>query len=334
MFRKTSGSILCPSCGRLTNADAAVCLRAGAAIPACGFRRPPARALPIVELHERRHRGLYRALRRDHRVRSVRGAPPPGLPRHLRAERSGAVALPARPGRSRGGTAYWWTIFTAIYPARGLLHILFNVLWIRQLGPAVEEIYGPARLVIIFTVAGAAGFVASKHVQRVVHRRRPGSIFGLLGAIIAYARKRGGAFGRLVLQQYGQWALILFISGFLLAGVNNFAARRGLRRRLRRRSRPVLAERAPNRHSTGCSPQPRSPSPSSASRSPSSRRSHANGTKGASGDPFVEFTPVSDLLSHAVASAVPSAQEGLTSVFGMGTGVAPPATPPGICMWR
>jgi hypothetical protein len=40
--------------------------------------------------------------------------------------------------------------------------------------------------------------------------------------------------------------------------------------------------------------------------------------------------PGSDLLSHAVTSAVPSALEGLTSVFGMGTGVAPPASPPGI----
>ena len=30
-----------------------------------------------------------------------------------------------------------------------------------------------------------------------------------------------------------------------------------------------------------------------------------------------------DLLSHTVAHAVPSAQAGLTSVFGMGTGVAP-----------
>ena len=29
------------------------------------------------------------------------------------------------------------------------------------------------------------------------------------------------------------------------------------------------------------------------------------------------------LLSHAVAHAVPSAQQGLTSVFGMGTGVTP-----------
>ena len=31
-----------------------------------------------------------------------------------------------------------------------------------------------------------------------------------------------------------------------------------------------------------------------------------------------------DLLSQAVSRQVPSAQEGLTSVFGMGTGVTPP----------
>ena len=33
--------------------------------------------------------------------------------------------------------------------------------------------------------------------------------------------------------------------------------------------------------------------------------------------------PGSDLLSHEVAPAVPSAVEGLTTVFGMGTGVTP-----------
>ena len=40
--------------------------------------------------------------------------------------------------------------------------------------------------------------------------------------------------------------------------------------------------------------------------------------------PFSIFNPGDDLLSHAVTHAVPSALEGLTSVFGMGTGVAPP----------
>ena len=34
--------------------------------------------------------------------------------------------------------------------------------------------------------------------------------------------------------------------------------------------------------------------------------------------------PGSDLLSHGVTPEVPSAEEGLTAVFGMGTGVSPP----------
>ncbi len=50
-----------------------------------------------------------------------------------------------------------------------------------------------------------------------------GSIFGLLGAMVAYGRQRGGVFGSLVLRQYGQWALVLFIFGFLMSGVNNLA---------------------------------------------------------------------------------------------------------------
>ena len=39
--------------------------------------------------------------------------------------------------------------------------------------------------------------------------------------------------------------------------------------------------------------------------------------------------PGNDLLSHPAAQAVPSARTGLTSVFGMGTGVAPPLKSPG-----
>jgi hypothetical protein len=44
--------------------------------------------------------------------------------------------------------------------------------------------------------------------------------------------------------------------------------------------------------------------------------------------PF-EFNPGSDLRSHTVTRAVSSAQRGLTSVFGMGTGVTPAIWPPG-----
>src|SRR2546425_5631082 len=44
------------------------------------------------------------------------------------------------------------------------------------------------------------------------------------------------------------------------------------------------------------------------------------------------FKPGSVLLSHSLTAAVSSALEGLTSVFEMGTGVTPPAWPPGNSM--
>src|SRR5207245_576667 len=131
--------------------------------------------------------------------------------------------------------------------------------------------------------------------------------------------------------------------------------RRRLRRRLRGRTGAV-ARRAPGRERARSAPGRRLHRPHAARlpprplerlrrltyERPSRRSARACSSAGFAGaillgeasEGAVEapsaFYPGSDLLSHAVAHAVPSAQEGLTSVFGMGTGVAPPATPPGI----
>ena len=64
-----------------------------------------------------------------------------------------------------------------------------------------------------------------------------------------------------------------------------------------------------------CSEHPRH---SSSLRWPKTRRPHARRREA-----FGKY-PGGDLLSHPVAQAVSSALEGLTSVFGMGTGVSPP----------
>ena len=223
MFRKTSGAILCPSCGRLTNADAPTCL-------VCGRRKPGmwGFAGPLRALFRRRsfvdvvtavcivlyimslvldpagalqRRGLFDAFSPSGQALSDLGATGP---------------LQWRNGQ-------WWTVLTAIYLHGGILHILFNVLWIRQLGPAVEELYGPSRLVVIFTVAGAVGFIASNLLSPWPSVGASGSIFGLLGALVAFGQKRGGAFGAMVLRQYGQFALVLFIFGLFMSGVNNIA---------------------------------------------------------------------------------------------------------------
>ena len=128
---------------------------------------------------------------------------------------------------------HWWTLLTAIYLHGGLLHILFNVLWIRQLGPEVEELYGPARLVVIFTVSGVAGFVASNAFGVPFTIGASGSIFGLLGAMVAFGQKRGGAFGAAVPAAVRSVGAGPVRRGLPHAGREQHRPRRRLRRGLR-----------------------------------------------------------------------------------------------------
>ena len=121
----------------------------------------------------------------------------------------------------------WWTLITAIYLHGGLLHIFFNMMWVRQLGPLVEELYGPYRLFVIFTVAGVVGFLFSTLIGTHYVGSFPrsslgasGSIFGLLAAAIVYGRKVGST---LFTRQFLQWAGLLFVFGFIMSGVDNWA---------------------------------------------------------------------------------------------------------------
>jgi rhomboid protease GluP len=126
----------------------------------------------------------------------------------------------------------WWTVLSASWLHGSLLHILFNVLWIRQLAPEVGELYGPGRMVIIYTVAGVAGFAASSAAGDYLYflprilRGAPltigasASIFGLLGALVHYGRRTGS---NVVHSQALSWAVMLFIFGLVMSGVDNYA---------------------------------------------------------------------------------------------------------------
>lgn len=123
-----------------------------------------------------------------------------------------------------GGVAWhqgwWWTLFTAIYLHGGLLHIFFNLMWVRNLGPSVTQYYGPARAFVIFTVAGAVGFLVSNLVSGGPTIGASGSIFGLLAALIVVARRTGHS---MMNAQLWQWAIVMFVMGFLMSAVNNWA---------------------------------------------------------------------------------------------------------------
>ena len=153
----------------------------------------------------------------------VRGALRPRGPLSVLAPSGAALNALGMTGAAAWSLGRWWTLLTAIYLHGGLLHLLFNVLWVNQLAPAVADLYGRSRLILIFTAAGALGFVVSNGVGVPFTIGASGAIFGLLGAMVCYGKSRGGTFGVAILRQYGQWALVLFVLGFLMAGVNNFA---------------------------------------------------------------------------------------------------------------
>jgi rhomboid protease GluP len=126
----------------------------------------------------------------------------------------------------------WWTVLSASWLHGSALHILFNVLWIRQLGPATADIYGAGRMVIIYTVSGAVGFLASS-IAGFLFAWMPfpfagamftlgasASIFGLLGALVYYGRRGGSS---MVGAQALQYAVVLFVFGLIMRGVDNYA---------------------------------------------------------------------------------------------------------------
>lgn len=217
------GSMLCPNCGKLVSISAEECIH-------CGYKSPGlwSWTTGMRELFRRYDFAqavttacvMYYALSilldpsalfQFHSILAL------GMPSHESLERLGMTgSLAMQQGR-------WWTLITAIYLHGGLLHIFFNLMWVRQLAPQVEELFGPARLVIIYTFSGVLGFLLSNYRGIPFTIGASGSIFGLMGAIVCYGRMRGGVFGTEIYRQTLQTAAILFVFGLFMPVVNNWA---------------------------------------------------------------------------------------------------------------
>ncbi len=91
-----------------------------------------------------------------------------------------------------------WRLLTPIFLHFGLLHLIFNALWLVQLGPLVEEAYGRSKTVVIVVGTGLAGFAASVlyrfdalRAASVPGAGASGVVFGLIGlAIVAGVLRR------------------------------------------------------------------------------------------------------------------------------------------------
>ncbi|MEE2822854.1 MAG: rhomboid family intramembrane serine protease [Acidobacteriota bacterium] len=229
--RQTKGSVICPGCHRLVGVNEEKCYHCGRPSPGMWGYTSVLRRLGqdfgfaqiviggciilyvltlLVYPANVQSRGLMSFLAPSQTSLLLFGA-------------SGSIPL-FQAGR-------WWTVISAAWLHGGLLHILFNMMWIRSLAPVTADTYGIGRTVIIYTVSSITGFFLSSWIgmfsflpwplrgaELTVGASAP--IFGLLGALVYSGRRGiGSALGRQALH----FAIILGAFGLLMPSIDNWA---------------------------------------------------------------------------------------------------------------
>ncbi len=228
--RSTTGSVVCPTCGRLVGVRDEKCLGCGRVNPGLwgfapylnklgrdfGFTEviiAGCSALFIITLLLRDPEsiggGIFSLLSPGRRALFLFGS-------------SGALPVFTF-GR-------WWTVLSAAWLHGGVLHIVMNMMWIRQLVPVLTNFYGMGRLVIIYTVSSIAGFGVTSLIGLLA---LPGPLrgagftvgasaplFGLFGALVLYGQRTGS---RMLSRQVWQWVIIFVVIGLLIPFVDNWA---------------------------------------------------------------------------------------------------------------
>jgi len=230
--RQTTGSVVCPACGRLVGVQEEACPHCGRPQPGLwGFSRTFQNLSQVIGFNQLII-GACAVIYLLTLAVDPSGIQMRGMLSMLQPSTEGMFLFGASGAVPVFGYGRWWTVLSASWLHGGLLHILFNMLWVRQLAPATSRLYGPGRMMLIYLGGGAAGFVLSSLAGAYLDFLPPflrgarftigasAAIFGLLGALVHYGRRAGGtALG----QQAWTWAIVLGFFGFVMPGVDNFA---------------------------------------------------------------------------------------------------------------
>lgn len=116
----------------------------------------------------------------------------------------------------------FWSLLAANYLHGGILHILFNMIAVRQIAPWVTREFGPSRMFVIYTVGGVGGFAVSCLAGVGFTIGASASVCALIGALLYYGKSRGGSYGMAVSREVTGWLISLAIFGFIAPGINNW----------------------------------------------------------------------------------------------------------------
>jgi rhomboid protease GluP len=232
--RQTTGSVVCASCGSLVGVNDEQCYTCGRRNPGLWGFAPVLRRLGhdfgfvTIVVYGCTALYLLSLVLTVMDGESILGGGAlsilrPGQLATLRLGLSGAVPV--------FGAHMWWTILSAGWLHGSALHILFNMMAMRQIGPPTADVYGGARTVIIYTVASACGFLLSS-VAGYVMPPLPiiggapftlgasAAIFGLVGALMYYSRRSGSS---LMTSQLSGYVVSMAVFGILVPGIDNYA---------------------------------------------------------------------------------------------------------------
>src|SRR5262245_18832777 len=160
--RRTSGSVVCPSCGSLVGVRDEKCYTCGRSNPGLWGFGPALRQLGTnfgfadVVIGTSSVLYLLMLVASGPQLQVVGGGMSflvPSTRAMLTFGASGFIPV------FRDGA--WWTVLSASWLHSSFLHILFNMMWVRDLGPSLVDLIGLPRTVIIYVVSGIVGFVMS-----------------------------------------------------------------------------------------------------------------------------------------------------------------------------
>jgi rhomboid protease GluP len=109
----------------------------------------------------------------------------------------------------------WWRLVTAGFLHGGILHIGMNSWVLFDLGAQVEEVYGAARMWVIYFVGTVCGFYLSALGGNTLSVGASAGLMGLIGAMIAFGVHNRAGIGGQIRTMYIRWAVYILVLGLL-----------------------------------------------------------------------------------------------------------------------
>lgn len=224
MTHNQRSSLLCPNCRRLISGDDPVCPYCGLKNPSSPWQRLLGRGLHDGDQLLKILIGVNVAMYILSLLISARSTGFSMNPLFFLSPDSRSLLLLGASGNIPIDRLHrWWSLVSANYLHGSILHIFFNMIALKQLGPLVLHEYGNYRMFIIYTFSGICGYLVSYLAGVSFTIGASAAVCGLIGAALYFGKSRGGVYGQSIYRQIGGWAIGIFMFGFLVPAINNWA---------------------------------------------------------------------------------------------------------------